>query len=325
QEEKEKIIYYSSLFATRLLEKAGLDVVFDGEQHRVEMYEHPVKNIEGFRFYGHVRSFDNKYYRKAAITEKPKLKKFYHLDEYKTISSFAKKDVKIPLTGAYTLVDWSFDEYYLKGVEIGVKGVVERRKRARWEFLKDISENVIKPNIKALIDEGAKFIQIDEPAATTKRNEIDIFVDSVIASVGENKGKAFFGMHICFSDYSLLFPEIKRLEGYINELHFEYANRDTKELGVSEGKRRGYEILKTLKDYNFVVGLGVLDVHTDFIEPAELIRDRVLFALEIIQDTNRIFVAPDCGLRTRTWEVAYEKLCRMVEGVEMVKGKLKVG
>ncbi|MEO0222656.1 MAG: hypothetical protein ABIL36_04245 [candidate division WOR-3 bacterium] len=325
QEEKEKIIYYSSLFATRLLEKAGLDVVFDGEQHRVEMYEHPVKNIEGFRFYGHVRSFDNKYYRKAAITEKPKLKKFYHLDEYKTISSFAKKDVKIPLTGAYTLVDWSFDEYYLKGVEIGVKGVVERRKRARWEFLKDISENVIKPNIKALIDEGAKFIQIDEPAATTKRNEIDIFVDSVIASVGENKGKAFFGMHICFSDYSLLFPKIKRLEGYINELHFEYANRDTKELGVSWDKRRGYEILKTLRDYNFVIGLGVLDVHTDFIEPAELVRDRVLFALEIIQDPNRIFVAPDCGLRTRTWEVAYEKLCRMVEGVEMVKGKLKVG
>lgn len=322
KEDKERILYYSSLLATRLLEKAGLDIVYDGEQHRVEMYEYPINRIEGFRFYGHVRSFDNKYYRKAAVVDRPRLKEYYHVDEYRTISSFARKPVKIPITGAYTLVDWSFDEYYIKGAEIGTSRGIEKRKEARKEFLKDMSERVIKPNIEALIREGARFIQIDEPAATTKRNEISLFVDSLIMSIGENKGKAFFGVHICFSDYSLLFPEIGRAEGYVRELHFEYANRDTKELGVSEGKRKGYEILQTLKDYDFIVGLGVLDVHTDFIEPSELIRDRVLYAVEILQDPGRVFVAPDCGLRTRTWEVAYEKLCRMVEGVEMVKRKL---
>ena len=52
-------------------------------------------------------------------------------------------------------------------------------------------------------------------------------------SIGDLAGKAFFSTHICFSDYSRLFPAIKALEGYIDEVHFEYANRDSHELGVN--------------------------------------------------------------------------------------------
>ncbi len=324
KEEKRKIVWYSSLMATKLLEKAGLDIVYDGEQHRIEMYEYPIKHIEGFKFYGHVRSFDNKYYRKASVFDKPKLKSFYHLEEYRTISSFASKPVKIPITGAYTLVDWSFDEYYLKDVEIGTKEGLRKRKEARKEFVMDMAKHIIYPNLKALYDEGARYLQIDEPAATTKPNEIDIFVEGTIASIGDLKGKVFFGMHICFSDYFLLFPHIEKLQRYINEMHFEYANRDTRELGTTKDKRIGYEILNELKKYDFVVGLGVLDVHTDFIEPPELVRDRILFALEVVGDPNRIYVSPDCGLRTRTWEVAFQKLRNMVEGRNMVYEILKL-
>ncbi len=55
-----------ALFLLRLLERAGLDRVYDGEARRVEMYEYPIRQMEGFDFLGHVRSFDNKYYLKAA-------------------------------------------------------------------------------------------------------------------------------------------------------------------------------------------------------------------------------------------------------------------
>lgn len=318
-EEKEKIVEYSSLFAIKLLEKAGLDVVYDGEQHRVEMYEHPIKRIDGFRFYGHVRSFDNKYYRKAAVYEEPKLKEYFHLDELKTIKKYANKPIKIPITGPYTLVDWSFDEFYLRDTEIGTKEGILKRKEARRKFIEDMAKNIIYENLKVLYENSIKFIQIDEPAATTKRNEIELFIDGLISAIGDLRGKAFFSVHICFSDYNLLFPHIQKLEGIVNELHFEYANRDSKELGVNEKVRRGYEILKKLKEYNFVVGLGVIDVHDDYIEPVELIRDRILYALEIIKDANRIFVAPDCGLRTRSWKVAYEKLKNMVLAINSIK------
>ncbi len=311
-EERKKIIYFSSLFATKMLEKAGLDLVYDGEQHRVEMYEYPIKNIEGLKFKGYVRSFDNKYFKKAACISKPKLKKFYHIEEYKTISSFAQKPVKIPVTGAYTLMDWSFDEYYIK--KLKEIDFVKRKKIARKEFLKDISENVIYPNLKALKEEGTGFLQIDEPAATTKPYEIGIFINSLLDSVKELYEYAFLSIHICFSNYKLLFPYLEKIQGVIREIHFEYANRDSKESGLKEDSRAGYKILNDLKNFDFIVGLGVIDVHTDFIEPPELVRDRILYACEKIKNPEKIFVAPDCGLRTRTWEIAFEKLRNMVEG-----------
>ncbi len=313
-QEKDRIVYYSSMMAVRLLEKAGLDVVYDGEQHRVEMYEYPIKRIEGFKFYGHVRSFDNKYYRKAALTGPMKLRHPYHVEEFRRINSFAKKPVKIPLTGAYTLVDWSFDEYYMKDIEIGTRRGLEKRREARRRFVMDMAKEVIYPNLKALYEEGARILQIDEPAATTKPAEVPDFVRGTVESVGDLKDKVFFAMHICFSDYSVLFPHIEGLQGVIHEMHFEYANRDTKEKGRTPEKRVGYGILKALAKYDFIVGLGVIDVHTDFVEPPELVRDRILYALDIVKDPSRLYVAPDCGLRTRTWDVAFAKLRNMVEG-----------
>ena len=57
--------------------------------------------------------------------------------------------------------------------------------------------------------------------------------------------------------------------------------------------------------YEPILGLGVLDIHTDFVESPELVRDRILYAVEVFGDPARIHVCPDCGLRTRSWDVAY--------------------
>ncbi len=317
-QEKEKIIYYSSLYAIRLLEKVGLDLVYDGEQHRVEMYEHPIKNIEGFEFRDHVVSFDYKYYRKAAVVSKPRLKEFYHLKEAKNILGIALKEVKIPLTGPYTLVDWSFDEFYFAEIELGYN-ILDSIRKSRANFLNDMAY-IVKENIKSLIDLGVKYIQIDEPAATTKKNEIDLFVNTIKNTLKDLKREdIFFSIHICFSDYSILFPKLYELEGIVDEIHFEYANRDSIDLGKSN--RKGFEVLRYFKDSKFIVGLGVIDVHTDFIEGKELIMERILYALDILQDPLRLYVSPDCGLRTRTWEVVFDKLSNMVQAVNEVKAK----
>jgi 5-methyltetrahydropteroyltriglutamate--homocysteine methyltransferase len=321
-DERRRIVRFSSLYGTRLQEKTGLDLVWDGEQHRVEMYEYPVRRVEGFTFRGHVRSFDNKYYRKASCVDRPVLKELYHTDEYRTISSFAEREVKIPVTGAYTLVDWSFDEHYLGGVAPGADDVGPARREARVRFLADVAEGVIHPNLRSLHEEGARYLQIDEPAATTKRDEIPEFIEVTRRSIGDLAGRAFFTVHICFSNYDLLFPLLAELSGVLNEVHLEYANRDSREPGLSKERRVGYGILNSLKNTDFVVGLGVLDVHTDFIEPPELVRDRVLYACEVIGDPARVFVAPDCGLRTRTWEVTFRKVSNMVEGRNLASKEL---
>ena len=70
------------------------------------------------------------------------------------------------------------------------------------------------------------------------------------------------------------------------------------------------------------MGLGVLDIHSDFVEPAELVRDRILYAVKVIDDPARIQVNPDCGLRTRSWDVVYDKLATMVQGTRLAEDVL---
>ena len=83
--------------------------------------------------------------------------------------------------------------------------------------------------------------------------------------------------------------------------------------------------MKLFEEYGFRgdYGLGVIDVHTDFIESPELVRDRILHAAKIIGNPSRIYVNPDCGLRTRAWEVSFQKLKNMVLGAELARKALK--
>lgn len=71
----------------------------------------------------------------------------------------------------------------------------------------------------------------------------------------------------------------------------------------------------------FDVGLGVLDVHTDRIEGPELVRDRVLYAAGVL-GPERVRVNPDCGLRTRRWDVVAAKLKSLVEGTRLARKEL---
>ena len=298
-----------ALFAIRYFERAGLTRVYDGEARRIEMYEYPIRQMQGFEFLGHVRSFDNKYYRKAANTGEVRLEQPYHVDEFDFVREHATGVPKLPITGPYTLADWSYNEYYL-GRESGWKGRSARR-RAQREFVVEIARRAIRPTLAALIDRGCRVIQIDEPAAGTHPDEADLVAEGFNAAT---EGlDATFSMHICFSDYRSLFPallEAKRCRQWA----WEFANRDTEE-------RDGYEILRMFAEYGDTreVGLGVVDVHRPEVESPERVADRIRRAAKILGDPSRIWVNPDCGLRTRTLEVSWRKLHSVVEGARIAR------
>jgi 5-methyltetrahydropteroyltriglutamate--homocysteine methyltransferase len=321
--DKDELGRWASRYALRLLESAGLEIVYDGEQQRTEMYNWAVAHSNGFEPRGTVRSFDNKYYSKAAVTGEPSLREPYHNDEFKFLQSVANHDLKIPVTGAYTIAVWSYDERYAP--QTGRLGVGHGRSEeltARRAFALDVARNVIRPNLESLIDLGAKWIQIDEPGASTEPDELDIFVESFNASV---EGlDCFFSTHLCFSDYDLFFPAIEGMSG-CKQYCVGFANYDSRDLGTSGADRPGYEVITKFRDLSYEpsLGLGVLDIHTDFVESPELVRDRILHAVEVFGDPGRIHVCPDCGLRTRSWEVAYEKLRNMVEGTKLAEQALR--
>jgi len=307
---------WASLYGIRFHESAGLDIVYDGEQRRVEMYEYPLMHVKGFRFVGYVKVWDFEIFKKAAVFERPSLIKPYHIEEFEFAKKKARRELKVPITGPYTLADWSFDEYYVKR-RLDVDDPIERRRMSKRDMVLDLVKEVIRPNLEALMRVGAKRIQIDEPAATTKSDEVDIFVEGFNEAV---KGlDCIFSVHICYSDYRLLFPHILDLKA--EHISIECANRDTRMLGRDENSRPGYSVLKLFKEYGaeMKVAPGVIDVHTDFIESPELVRDRLLYAAKLLDDPSKIIASNDCGLRTRTWEVAYEKEKALVAGAELAR------
>jgi 5-methyltetrahydropteroyltriglutamate--homocysteine methyltransferase len=307
---------WAAIYAIRLLEKVGLDVVYDGEQRRTEMYDHVAAFAHGFEPRGTVRSFDNKYYAKAAVVEPPSVQGPQDVDEFEFVRAHTDRSVKVPLTGAYTMEDWSYDEHYSHEGALG--GSKERRYEARGRFVSDVATNVILPNVEGLVAAGADWIQIDEPAATTKPDEVPLVVEGFNQATRGVEAKK--SMHICFSDYSALWPAVLELDDCL-ELQLEFANRDSRDLGTGHDDRPGYaDTLRLFKEHGYPnVGLGVLDIHSDFVEPAELVRDRILYAVEVLGDPQRIQVNPDCGLRTRSWDVVYEKLANMVQGTRLAE------
>jgi len=317
-EEKAKIQDYAALYAIRLLERAGLDVVYDGEQRRSEMYDHAVRHAKGFETRGTVRSFDNKYYTKAAVTEKPLVQDTYDLEEFEFVRSHTYRVVKVPFTGAYTIMDWSYDEHY--ATDGALLGSAAQRAEARWRFGVDVARDVVRPNVAGLVEAGAGWVQIDEPAATTRPEEVPLVVETFNATREGVRARA--SMHICFSDYNCLFPHIEELDNCY-ELQLEFANRDSRELGTNAEERPGYDVLSRFREsaWDGKVGLGVIDIHTNFIEPPQLVRDRILYASSVL-GPERIEVNTDCGLRTRTWEVSLEKLKNMVEGTRLAEKEL---
>ncbi len=309
------VLEMSAKYAIRLFEVAGLDVIFDGEQWRAEMYEHFVKNVKGFTFLGFVKCFDYRYFNKAACVSKPKQTHQLYLDEFLFTRKNTKKKVKIPIIGPYTIVDWSFNEYYEDRLSKNIRDFRSRRFDARRDFLFDLIKAIFRPEIKRLVDSGAKWIQVDEPAATTHptEEEMCLFVEGFNELV---KGfNCTFSLHNCYSDYKILAEYACKLRN-CSQLALEFANRE-----ASGNYRKAYDDIKLFEEHGFNgnYGVGVIDVHSNFIESPELVKDRILYVAKLVKNPSRIYVSTDCGLRTRTWEISFRKLRNMVLGAQQAR------
>ena len=335
----QEVLELSTLYGLRLFETAGVDNDgVGGEQQRVEMYEHVVKAVKGMSLLGHVHSFDYKYFNKGVAESKLSRKHSIYLPEFLDVKKYAQRAVKVPITGPYTLADWSFSGYYLQ--KQNSSSPKQRKIEARREFLLDLVEQVIRPEIGELVDAGASWIQIDEPAVTThpEPQEMDLFVEAWNETVRGFNCK--FSDHTCYPSeigYKVLAQYAPKLDK-CDQLALEFANRDSSRLGVDEKSREGYQDLQHFVDAGYAgeFGLGVAHVHDftgsvsagagqhigkNIIESPELVRDRILFATKIVGDPAKIWVNPDCGLRTRTWDVAIAKLESITKGAELAREK----
>jgi len=331
--DRRKIVEFSMLYALAMQEKAGggpgergLDLVWSGEQARTEMYETPVANIDGFQFIGRVRSWDNKYWRIASVRSRPAYKTNYHSDEFAFVKSHTARRIKVPITDAITIMAWSDNFYYAKKWASTGQPSAVRSFSARREFTLDVAR-VIRRVLRDLIDEGADEFQLDIPAATQYQTVDDAKLVAEAFNETTMGLSARFSVHSCFPPrvgYALLFPYLLDMKK-CSRFSFEYANRDSYKRGQTKERRTGYADLRLFKEYSYTkeLGVGVIHVHTDRLPSEEVVMDRILFASKATGlGPERIFVNPDCGLRTRSPEIAYRMLGLVVAGARLARREI---
>ncbi|MCL5874454.1 MAG: methionine synthase [Candidatus Thermoplasmatota archaeon] len=297
--EFQEVAKRATLETLDLFEKSGLmNIGVGGEMYRWEMYEHPISRMDGIKIFGPVRSFDNRYYNKGSVYDNIERNEPFHVEEIHLFRELKRKNVKIPVTGPYTLMDWSFNDHYKNRADLAMA------------FGKIMNQEI--RELKSAWGDEILQVQIDEPAATTRPEEMDIVLESVNESV-KGIGGIETHLHVCYStDYGLLFNIAPSLD--VSVYNLEFANRDPTSLS---GHRKGYDDVKRFKEVSdtmnrkISLGLGVTDIHRDFLEPPQLIKERIEYALKFLEP-DRLRLNPDCGLRTRSREVGYEKLKNMV-------------
>jgi len=179
---------------------------------------------------------------------------------------------------------------------------------------------IIREELIALVDAGCTELTVDEPSMSCYAYKEDPkrFVDIFNRTVEPIVGKCRLSSHLCFGnfkghavgkrEYHHLFPAF--LEKTVDEIHVEMASREFSELECIA------EIAK-VKDVN----VGIVDVKSYFIETPEDIVERIKRCLEYVSP-DKLSVAPDCGLsQTARW-AAKQKINNMVEGARRVKEEL---
>ncbi len=267
----------------------GIDLLVDGEMYRGDMVTYFSEELEGFAVSGLVRSYGNRYYRKPIAVGPVGRKADITVDWWKYAQSLSSKPVKGMLTGPYTIADWSFNEYY----------------PTREAFVMDAAR-AIHEEVVALEKAGCEYIQIDEPAISVRPEEMDLVLKAFnVVTKGIN---AFTITHICYGNFDSVGDGILRLP--VNMLDMESVNSD-------------FDVLEMFRRFpsDKHLSLGVVDSHNHRIESEEEIIKSIRKALEVLTP-EKLFLDPDCGMKTRLESETLHKLKNIVGAVNALRSEL---
>jgi 5-methyltetrahydropteroyltriglutamate--homocysteine methyltransferase len=271
-------------------EEIGLDVLVDGEMYRGDMATYFANNLDGFEISGLVRSYGNRYYRKPIITGEVRWRGPITVDWWRFTQGLTEKPLKGMITGPYTMMDWSFNEYY------------PSRRDACLALAEALHEEV-----RALAKAGAKIIQVDEPAISARPEELPEFAVEAMEIVTGGVD-AYFICHICYGAFEFIYPGM--LELPVDNFDLEMSNS-------------GLDLIDLFKKHPFTkdFSFGVVDVHSHLVESTATVERRIQRALEVL-NPEQLWIDPDCGLKTRTREETVGKLRVMIEATKKVRESL---
>ncbi len=279
RQELEEVERQATEFWIRKQEELGVDVLVDGEMYRGDMVAYFAEKLPGFEEGGLVRSYGNRYYHKPIITGEVQWKGPITVAWWKYAQGLTSKPVKGMLTGPYTIMDWSFNEFYpdRRATCLALAGVVRKE-------------------VEALIRAGAKIIQIDEPASSVRPEELPLMIEAMHAVT--DGLPAYFISHLCYGAFETIYPGMLDLP--VDNFDMEFSNS-------------GLDMLDLFRKHRYTkdISFGVVDVHTHVVEQDSVVEERLRRGLEVLP-REAVWVDPDCGLKTRTVDEAIGKMRTLV-------------
>jgi 5-methyltetrahydropteroyltriglutamate--homocysteine methyltransferase len=285
-------------------EEIGLDVLVHGEPERNDMVEYFGELLDGFHFTknGWVQSYGSRCVKPPVIfgdisRPVPMTVKWISYAQGKT-----KKPVKGMLTGPVTILNWSF-----------VRNDIPRPVVAKQIAL------ALSEEIADLQRAGIKIIQVDEAAfreGYPLREENtggyeQWALDAFRLAVSSADRSTQIHTHMCYSEFKGIIKTIEAMDADV--LTIETARGGNRLLGVFRESA-----------YQNEIGPGVYDIHSPRIPAAAEFREQIMARLEVL-DKEKMWVNPDCGLKTRRWEDVKPALKNMVEAAAAVRGEILRG
>ena len=297
--------------------KAGLDVITDGEQTRLDF---------NLSFYGFIQGIDlesvsprrfgppahDQRGKHAVVGPLQASRGLGAVGEFQRLQSVMEGMLTRPVTlkasvpGPYTL-----SGRLLANPHLGYPD--------RWSLTEALLP-IVRKELEDLVAAGCREISVDEPSMScyAHREDVRRFVDIYNRTIETVTGRTRVCMHLCFGNYKAravgprrlapLFPEF--LEMKCDEMHVEMASREFAELECIGSIARSRD-----------VAVGIIDVKSYYIETAEDVANRVARCLEFVP-ADRLVLAPDCGLsQTARW-AAVRKLQSLCDGVALARHKL---
>ena len=297
-EEYNSFLRQQTRHAIQVQEELGLDVLVHGEFERTDMVEYFAEQLRGFAFtrHGWVQSYGSRAVRPPIIYGDVSRPAPMTVVWTRYAQSLTKNPVKGMLTGPITILQWSF-----------VRDDQPREATCRQLAL------ALRDEVQDLQAARVKIIQVDEPALreglplrkTQREAYLNWAVDCFRLVAGVAKDDTQIHTHMCYAEFEDIIAAIARMDADVISI---------------EASRSKMELLEIFHQFQYPndIGPGIYDIHSPRVPSADEMAGLIEKALQVIP-AERLWINPDCGLKTRRWEEVMPALNNLVIAARRVR------
>lgn len=285
-------------------ERLGLDILVHGEAERNDMVEYFGQQLDGFCFTGNgwVQSYGSRCVKPPVIFGDIARTAPMTVDWIGYAQSLTEKPVKGMLTGPVTILNWSF----------------VRDDLPRAEVCKQIAL-AMRDEVQDLEKAGIGIIQIDEAALREgmplRHKDAEIYlrwaVDCFRLTAAVASDETQIHTHMCYSKFNAIMPWIIAMDADVISI---------------EASRSKMELLQVFQQCSYPneIGPGIYDIHSPRVPEVDELCSLIRLALQVIP-SDRLWINPDCGLKTRQWPETIASLRNMIDAANRIRAELTTG